>query len=199
MEATTGRGAGSRASAAAGAPLTDMWPCQVCCTGAAARRSDSEAHLSAQRPQAGQEARVPQAHADPSRAGHRLAAPAPWPIPVVRLIRRIHDRTTFAALRAAGSRGTAGGVTVTFLADGSPAPRVAFAVPKRAGTAVLRNRTRRRARAWLEQCNELRAGAYLVRLDAPAASAATSQLATDLAGAVRAAHARAAAQVREVR
>lgn len=90
-------------------------------------------------------------------------------------------------------------MTVTFIADGSTAPRVAFAVPKRAGTAVLRNRMRRRARALLDQACELRPGAYLVRLDTRAATLDTTQLGADVSGAVRAAHARADARAGEAR
>ncbi len=77
---------------------------------------------------------------------------------------RIRDRTTFEALRRQGRRSTRGHVTVTFVAVGDAGvPRVAYAVGKRAGGAVVRNRLRRRLRASVaEATRSLVPGAYLV-------------------------------------
>ena len=77
---------------------------------------------------------------------------------------RVRDRATFAALRT-GRRGHAGPVRVTWLPEpGSDRPpRVAFAVGRRVGPAVARNRVRRRLRAAVaELAAHLEAGAYLV-------------------------------------
>jgi ribonuclease P protein component len=53
-------------------------------------------------------------------------------------------------------------VTVTFAAVGEPArPRVAYAVGRHVGTAVARNRLRRRLRAAVDQAAPV-PGAYLV-------------------------------------
>ena len=76
---------------------------------------------------------------------------------------RIRDRATFAALRE-GRRGHAGPVRLTWVpgADDTP-PRVAFAVGRRVGPAVARNRVRRQLRAVAgELAPELAPGAYLL-------------------------------------
>ncbi len=163
-------------------------------SGAGPRRSDSEAHLPTKRSQACEEARIPQADEDASRSGHSVSPPAPGSSPAVGLIWRIRDRATFAALRARGCRSRAGAVTVAFLADGSPVPRVAFAISKAGVTAVKRNRVRRRARALLAERAWLPAGAYLVKLHPEAADMDAASLAADLdsalAGACQVAHER---------
>jgi ribonuclease P protein component len=64
------------------------------------------------------------------------------------LIRPIGERRTFAALRADGVRVRRGALAVTFLAEEAGGPtRVAYAIGKRTGGAVVRNRLRRRLRA----------------------------------------------------
>jgi ribonuclease P protein component len=77
---------------------------------------------------------------------------------------RIRDRATFEALRRSGQRSRRGHVTVTFVVIGDEAaPRVAYAVGKRAGGAVVRNRLRRRLRAVVGDISaSLAPGAYLV-------------------------------------
>ena len=69
-------------------------------------------------------------------------------------------------------------MTVTWLA-GDPAdpPRVAYAIGRRAGGAVVRNRIRRRLRAILREGGVgLRPGAYLVGASAAAASLSYEEL-----------------------
>ena len=77
---------------------------------------------------------------------------------------RIRDRSTFEALRRQGRRSRRGHVTVTFVElDGVGVPQVAFAVGKRVGGAVVRNRLRRRLRAAVgSAAGSLAPGAYLV-------------------------------------
>jgi ribonuclease P protein component len=74
-------------------------------------------------------------------------------------------------LRRAGRRVRRGPVSVTFVAGGSDEPpRVAYAVGRRVGSAVRRNRLRRRLRAVVaDLAPEMRPGAYLVGA-APAAA-----------------------------
>jgi ribonuclease P protein component len=77
---------------------------------------------------------------------------------------RIRDRATFDALRD-GRRGHAGPVRVTWRPEpeGGGPPRVAFAVGRRVGSAVARNRLRRQLRAVVaELAGELAPGAYLL-------------------------------------
>lgn len=111
-------------------------------------RRNSEANLSTQRPQAGQEPRFPVSHVHPSRARHRAQPSGQGSDEAVGLILPIRDRRTFAALRTNGLRVRRGPLSATFLADDPTGPlRVAYAIGRRAGTAVVRNRLRRRLRA----------------------------------------------------
>lgn len=107
---------------------------------------------------------------------------------------RITDRRTFGRLRRRGTRVTVGGVSVVWVAPTGDAaetrPRVAFAVGRQAGGAVLRNRVRRRLRACLAQlaaAGELPPGAYLVRAGAEAATTPFPQLCATVGAAVQAA------------
>jgi ribonuclease P protein component len=77
---------------------------------------------------------------------------------------RIRDRATFEALRRDGQRSRRGHITVTFVVTGDEsAPRVAYAVGKRVGGAVVRNRLRRRLRTVVADASaSLAPGAYLV-------------------------------------
>ncbi len=82
---------------------------------------------------------------------------------------RVTDRQTFRALRERGRRARRAAITVTWLppspGDEDTPPRVAFAVNRGAGGAVLRNRIRRRLRAALRELRasgRLPAGTYLV-------------------------------------
>jgi ribonuclease P protein component len=102
---------------------------------------------------------------------------------------RVSDRATFQALRA-GRRARRGAITVTYVALASTSPRVAFAVGKTTGGAVVRNRIRRRLRAGLRDIQgrgALPPGAYLVGGSGDVAKMPWSALCTDLEAAVRAA------------
>jgi ribonuclease P protein component len=132
--------------------------------------AEGEAHVSTQQPEASQAARLSAADADPRRAGHRPVPAPERPRPAVGLIGRISDRATFDALRRDGRRARRDPVTVLFLpatgagADGDV--RVAYSIGRRVGTAVDRNRVRRRLRAALRDVSRdgdgLASGAYLV-------------------------------------
>ena len=77
---------------------------------------------------------------------------------------------------------------MTYLAATAPTvaepPRVAFAVPRKVGTAVVRNRLRRQVRAHLGRSDVagagLEPGAYLVALRPGAAETSRDALLTDL-------------------
>lgn len=84
----------------------------------------------------------------------------------------MRDRATFDALRRSGRRVRRGPITVTWLAgDPGDVPRVAYAVGRKAGGAVVRNRIRRRLRSIMQDARaQLRPGAYLVGAATGAAS-----------------------------
>jgi ribonuclease P protein component len=82
---------------------------------------------------------------------------------------RVTDRTTFDAIRRAGQRARRGPLTVTWLPPtpgvAAEPPRVAFALGRSIGGAVVRNRIRRRLRAGLRElqaAHDLPDGAYLL-------------------------------------
>ena len=100
---------------------------------------------------------------------------------------RIRDRRTFRALRADGSRRRSGPVAVTALADEADrdaAPRLAFAIGKGVGPAVVRNRLRRQVRAHVRGL-DVPAGAYLVNLSPAAASITGAELRSHVERAIR--------------
>ena len=83
-----------------------------------------------------------------------------------------------------------GPITVTWLA-GDPAvpPRVAYAIGRRAGGAVVRNRIRRRLRAITHEVRaQLRPGAYLFGATAAAASLSYGDLRATVCQALGALH-----------
>ncbi|MBV8296144.1 MAG: ribonuclease P protein component [Acidimicrobiia bacterium] len=99
----------------------------------------------------------------------------------------MRSRRTFSALREHGSRARSGPVSVTFVqVEGSTGPAVAYAVGRRVGGAVVRNRLRRRLRACVaEVAPSLEPGAYLVAAGAGAAVLPPGQLQTAVAAALR--------------
>lgn len=143
--------------------------------------AEGEADVPAQYPEAGKAARLSASHANPWWSSHRERATPEGSRSVVGLIGRIRDRGTFDALRREGRRARRGPVTVMFLpgADGSGA-RVAYSVGRHVGSAVARNRVRRRLRAVVRELDSrargLAAGAYLVIAGAQAADAGYAEL-----------------------
>jgi len=154
----------------------------------------SEANISAEQPEAIQEARLPAPDVDPGGTGHPAGPAAEGSKEAVGLIWRIRDRRTFAAFgsgrsggRTAGSsRARIGPVTVSFV-DSNPAepPRVAFSISRKVGSAVERNRLRRRLRAILRDlAPPLRPGAYLIGVAPPATQLPFGELRTTVMQAI---------------
>ena len=123
----------------------------------------SEANLPTERPQAGQEARLSPPHVDESRSSDYQGPPSQGPAATVGLTWSIRDRGTFAALRRS-PRARCGPLTVSFQQDSSAGPpRIAYAIGRKVGGAVERNRLRRRLREIVRQlAPSLRPGAYLI-------------------------------------
>jgi ribonuclease P protein component len=153
-------------------------------------RPQGEANIPTQRPQAGEEARLPSPDVDQGRSGHPVVPPAQGPSQPDGLIWAVRDRATFEALRKAGRRVRRGPITVTWLA-GDPAepPRVAYAIGRRTGGAVVRNRIRRRLRAITREVRaQLRPGAYLFGATAAATSLSYDDLRATVCQALGALH-----------
>jgi ribonuclease P protein component len=132
-----------------------------------------EANLSAQEAQEDAHTRVSGPDVDPGWPGGAQGAAAEGPSQAERLIWRIRDRATFDAL-ATGGRRRRGPISMTFLpGDSSLPPRVAYAVGRRVGPAVVRNRVRRRLRAatWAHRAELQLGGAYLFGAAPSAATA----------------------------
>ena len=139
-----------------------------------------EANLSAQEAQANAHPRVSGPDVDAGWPSGAQSATAEGPSQAERLIWRIRDRATFDAL-ASGRRRRRGPISMTFLpGDPSVPPRVAYAVGKRVGPAVVRNRVRRRMRAATLAHRSALApgGVYLFGAGPAAATAAYSEIDT---------------------
>jgi ribonuclease P protein component len=94
------------------------------------------------------------------------------PSPAASTAGRIHRRATLRALRRPEGRFSRGPLRVTYVSLTDPGagdrPQVGYAVSRRCGTAVARNRIRRRLRAAVQiaAADGLPAGSYLLRPEA---------------------------------
>lgn len=131
------------------------------------KEATSEAHLSAERPQAGQASRIPSSYVQPGRPSGDSQSPAEGPSSAVS-VTRLRGRTSFLDIRRKGVRTRAGAIGIAFLAqDGEGSARVGYAVTRRVGNAVTRNRVRRRLQAALSELVRrgdltLRSGLYVI-------------------------------------
>jgi|SoiMethySBSTD1v2_1073268.scaffolds.fasta_scaffold1268398_1 ribonuclease P protein component len=128
------------------------------------RSGTGEAHLPAEQPPSRQEARVPPPDEHPRRAGDPEVAPRPRPPQAVGLIWAIRERASFDRLRAEGRRVDVGALWCSVVLDPDlQRPRVAFAIGRSFGSAVARNRMRRRLRPILaSRAARLAPGLYLI-------------------------------------
>jgi ribonuclease P protein component len=135
-----------------------------------------EATVPAEQPAAGHAARIPAPDVDAGRPGHREGAPGQGSRPPLGLIWSVRDRASFRALGRA-ARARRGPVTVAWVDDGRAAPpRLAFGVPRKVGTAVSRNRVRRRLRE-LARRSALDPGVWFVSVAPGAAEVSFDTLA----------------------
>jgi ribonuclease P protein component len=143
-------------------------------------RSTGEAHLPAEQPPSRQEARVPSPHEHPRRAGDPEGAPCSRPPQAVGLIWSIRDRASFDRLRAEGRRVDAGALWCSVVLDPDlRPPRLAFAIGRSYGSAVARNRMRRRLRPILTARGaRLAPGLYLIGARPIASGRTHDELAT---------------------
>jgi hypothetical protein len=119
--------------------------CRSPISGALGEEIMGEANISAQETQAHANPRLSGPHVDASGPRCDQGPPPEGPSRPDGLTWRIRDRSTFTALGAAPRR-RSGALSVSYLpgSDEASPPRVAFAIGKRVGGAVVRNRVRRR-------------------------------------------------------
>ena len=133
-----------------------------------------ETDVPTQRAQTRQDARIPQADVDQGRPGGHQGPPGegtPAPVGVTAGrprrpgVTAVRARATFADLRRSSSRGRSGPLSVSYVARPEwERSQVAYAVGRKVGNAVQRNRLRRRLRAIMAGCAaDLPVGAYVVR------------------------------------
>lgn len=143
--------------------------------------SPSEAHLPAEDPATCTKARIPSPHVRSCGSGDHQGPPPQGSSPSLGLrvlgvcsMERLTDRDSFRGLRSEGCRTRSGplSIVVRHRIDRTR-PAVGFAISKRVGTAVTRNRLRRRLREIfreLERSGNLAGGDYLVVAAPDAAS-----------------------------
>ena len=136
-----------------------------------------ETDLSTQRSQARQDARVSQEDVNQGGTSGDPRPPGQGPSASLGLIAgsghrsprvgRIESRDTFLALRRSSYRGRSGPIAVRYVTDdASGAIRAAYAINRKVGNAVVRNRLRRRMRAIVTSyATDLPAGAYVISTD----------------------------------
>ena len=86
------------------------------------------------------------------------------------MIGRLSGRRSFQELRVSGHKDGRGPLRVLMRPTTDEISRIAFAVPRRVGNSVVRNRTKRRLRAVVSQLDQrglMLTGDYLFRVTAP--------------------------------
>lgn len=157
------------------------------------KREDDETHVSTEHQTPIQEAWLP-----PANVGSSGAERAPKPTSQgtqapQRVIEPLSRRTDFDQLRRRGVRRTSGPIMATVLMmhceeSAPPVTRLAFALPRSFGSAVQRNRVRRRCRAALQQIDGttgLPGGSVLIRCHRVALDLSFADLRSHLAEVVR--------------
>jgi ribonuclease P protein component len=133
------------------------------------QEATSETPFPTSQPETRQEARVPPPYADASWEGRTEGPPPEGAAAPGSLTCTTLGRSAFKALRSSPTA-RSGPLTVSWMPVPSwSRPLVAFAIGKRVGKAVVRNRLRRRLKEAFRLDASLPAGAYLVRAQPDAA------------------------------
>jgi len=123
----------------------------------------SETSLPTAQPPSRQAARVPPPDGQQGRAGRAEGAPPEGPAASGSLTWTTRGRSVFNALKQARTL-RSGPLTLACLPGLLPPPRLAYAIGKTTGNAVVRNRLRRRLREAVRHAPGLPPGTYLVRV-----------------------------------
>jgi ribonuclease P protein component len=99
-------------------------------------------------------------------------------------IGRIQERAVFVALRRPVGRASAGPVRVSWVPRADDDAQVGYAIGRRCGNSVRRNRLRRRLREAVRQ-TDLVPGAYLITADRDADDLAFEELVATVGSAMR--------------
>lgn len=141
-----------------------------------------EAYVPTQHPQTGEDTRVPCPNGQPGGSGGPPGQAAEAPASPVGLSEvatrsagRVRQRRAFVALRRPAGRAAVGPLRVNWVPDGAEFPQVAYAIGRRCGGAVQRNRLRRRLRAAVAEVGAP-PGYYLVTADRLAAELGFAEL-----------------------
>jgi ribonuclease P protein component len=149
-----------------------------------------EAHVPTQQPPPQQEARLPPPHVDPRGSCAAEESATEGPRPALRLIWRVRGPRAFRAFTSA-RRFRRGPLVLTCCAAAEAGPpRVAYAIGRRTGGAVVRNRIRRRLRhvAMDHAAQLLPNYQYLVGAGSDALALSPAELAETWLGLVERAH-----------
>jgi len=147
-----------------------------------------EAHLPTEQSSPRQEARLSSPDEHPRRACRAEGTPRQGPAQPVGLIWRIRERSAFTRLAEEGQRTRAGVLWCTYIPDpDAMPPRVAYALGRAIGPAVVRNRLRRRLQALLAG-SSLAPGLYLIGAKPAAAQRSFVELEFDLRRLVASVH-----------
>jgi ribonuclease P protein component len=107
-----------------------------------------ETHISAQYAKASPEARVSSSHGGSSRPGNHQGSAAQGSGAPVGVVHSLRGRSVFDELHRRGRRVRKSGVTVTFLSRPDDEHlSLGFSIGRNVGSAVVRNRVRRRLRS----------------------------------------------------
>jgi len=162
-------------------------PLRVCClrvVSAHAVWRSYETPVSTQCSETSQEARVSESHEHTRWPScHPIASPE-GPRSSVGMIERLSGRPSFAELHARGTRTGRGPMRLVSCVDLSQRVRIGYAIPRSVGSAVVRNRLRRRLRAVLAELDNevgLPGGKHLVRVSAPLTDWSHAKLRTTMA------------------
>ena len=160
------------------------------------RRGFCEAYLSTKSEEKGQDPWFPRPDAYARRTGGPQVSPSQGPSPVdglsLRVPGRVSTRRQFAEFARPTGRGQSGSLRVVFVDHpGQGSYHAAFAISRKVGNAVVRNRIRRRLRAVMDGLSPApKSGLYLIKCGNGTGQLSYDEIQLHLQTALERAHAR---------